>query len=175
MACHMAQQEQNLENRGGAYLFKQCFVASVAGWIVCVDEVVVALYRHTAVVVFAVVVRVVADGSFQLFMCHAVGFVVLVVEVEVQVAELAQFGHRVVLRRMGAFEHQRVDAVPFHGVDDLLLHLALVSLPADRFVALGEPWDLHLARHIQRRHRVGRHRRHVVLPHQAEETPPVVG
>ena len=104
---------------------------------------------------------------------HTVGLVVAVVEVEVQVAEPAPFGHGVVAGRTGAFEHQGVDAVARHGVYDVLLHLGLVAVPTLGLVALGQPGHQHFARRCCRSNGVAAHGIHQVVLQQAEEPPPL--
>ncbi len=155
-------------------LFEQGLVAAVAAGKVRVDEIVVALHRHAAVVVFAVVVRVVSYIRAQLLLGHAVGLVVLVVEIEIQVAELAQFGLGVVLREVGALEHQGLDAVLLHERDNFLLYLQLIAVPAGGLVAFGQPRNLHFARHVECRHGVGRQGDDMVLLQEAEEAPPIL-
>ena len=54
-----------------------------------VEEVVVALDGDTAVVVLAVMVGLVTYGDLLHFAGYVVGFVMLVIKVEVEVAELA--------------------------------------------------------------------------------------
>ena len=118
---------------------------------------------------------VVADLYLQHLASHAVGLVVPVVEVEIQVTEFACLGLWVVLREVGAFEYQRLDAVLLHGVDDVLLYLLLVAVPPTCLLKFGQPWNLHLTWYVEICHGVGCQGSHMVLLHQSEEAPPVFG
>ena len=95
-----------------------------------------------------------------------------VVEVEVQVAELAAFRLRVVLCGMGALEHEGLDAVCPHLLHDVILHLPLVAMSVDGLLAFGEPRHQHLARGPGGCGRVVAEGGHIVALQQAEEAPP---
>ena len=88
-----------------------------------------ALDGDATEVVFGVVVAVVEDGDAEFTTGEIVGLVVAGVEIEVDVAELTQFGLGVVLGYGGAFEHEGVDEAAIHDLDDFLLHLELVAVP----------------------------------------------
>ena len=76
-----------------------------------VEEVVVALYGDASKVVFGVVVAVAAHRDTGFPLHDAVGFVMSVVEVEVEVGKLPVLGYGVVLCGMSAFQNKSLNAV----------------------------------------------------------------
>ena len=117
---HVAKDEEDLESgerrvESGEF-FEQGFVAAVAGGIVGVEEVVVALHGDATEFVASMVVRMLIDLDMEFSSCHLVGFRMTVVEVEVQITEFAQLRSGIVLSQMCPFEYEGLDTMSRHQV-----------------------------------------------------------